>query len=130
MADKKPSATELTRMQELTSAWIFRRALNDNKKYKDADDILEDGKFINEIIGTKTKKGIYPFVSIDWVETFFKQQKRFLDEFSNVRFKEFSVDGGFMDWVSKLVNQKYGINKKDAWDPAYVWCIQNEAEVK
>jgi hypothetical protein len=130
MADKKPSDAELTRMQELTSAWIFRRALNDNKKYKDADDVLNDIKFQNEIVGTKTKKGIYPFVNIDWVETFFKQQKRFLDEFSNTRFKEFSVAGGFMDWVSKLVNQKYGINKKDAWDPADVWCIQNENEVK
>jgi hypothetical protein len=130
MADKKPSATELTRMQELTSAWIFRRALNDNKRYKDSDDIINDTKFQNEVVGTPTKKGIYPFISIDWVETFFKQQKRFLDEFSNARFREFSVDGGFMDWVSKLVNQKYGINKKDAWDPADVWCIQNENEVK
>ena len=130
MATQKPSATELTRMQELTSAWLFRRALNDNKRYKDPDDIIGDTKFQNEVIGTPTKKGIYPFVSIDWVETFFKQQKRFLDEFSNARFKEFSVDGGFMDWVSKLVNQKYGINKKDAWDPADVWCIQNENEVK
>ena len=130
MATQKPSATELTRMQELTSAWIFRRALNDNKRYRDADDILGDSKFQNEVIGTSTKKGIYPFVDTDWVSTFFKQQKRFLDEFSNARFKEFSVEGGFMDWVSKLVNQKYGINKKDAWDPADVWCIQNENEVK
>jgi hypothetical protein len=130
MADKKPSASELTRMQELTSAWIFRRALNDNKKYKDADDIITDDKFQNEVVGTKTKKGIYPFVDIDWIETFFKQQKKFLDEFSNAKFKEFSVQGGFMDWVSKLVNQKYKIKKKDAWDPADVWCIQNENEVK
>lgn len=130
MADKKPSASELTRMQELTSAWIFRRALNDNKKYKDADDIIKDTKFQTEVIGTTTKKGIYPFIDVDWLGTFFKQQKRFLDEFSSARFKEFSVEGGFMDWVSKLVNQKYGINKKDAWDPADVWCIQNENEVK
>ena len=126
----KPSSSELTKMQELTSAWIFRRALNDNKKYKDANEIIEDEKFQKEIVGTKTKKGIYPFIDKDWVETFFKQQKRFLDEFSNAKFKEFSVEGGFMEWVSKLVNQKYKINEKDAWDPADVWCIQNENEVK
>jgi len=130
MVEEKLKGAQLTKAQELTSAWIFRRALNDNKRYKDADDIINDVKFQNEVIGTKTKKGIYPFVDIDWVQTFFKQQKRFLDEFSNAKFKEFNVEGGFMDWVSKLVNQKYGINKKDAWDPADVWCIQDENEVK
>ena len=126
----KPSSSELTKMQELTSAWIFRRALNDNKKYKNVDEIISDEKFQNEVVGTKTKKGIYPYIDKEWIETFFKQQKRFLDEFSNTKFKEFSVEGGFMEWVSKLVNQKYKINKKDAWDPADVWCIQNENEVK
>jgi hypothetical protein len=126
----KPSSSELTKMQELTSAWIFRRALNDNKKYKNSDEIIEDEKFQKEVVGTNTKKGIYPYVDKEWIETFFKQQKRFLDEFSNTKFKEFSVEGGFMEWVSKLVNQKYKINKKDAWDPADVWCIQNENEVK
>ena len=55
----KPSATALTRMQELTSAWIFRRALNDNVEYRNANEIIEDDKFQNEIVGTKTKKGIY-----------------------------------------------------------------------
>jgi len=129
MATKRAGATS-TKAQELTSAWFFRRALNDNKRYKDVNDIISDTKFQNEVIGTKTKKGIYPDINIDWIETFFKQQKRFLDEFSNAKFKEFSVDGGFMDWVSKLVNQKYGINKKDSWDPADMWCVQNENEVK
>jgi hypothetical protein len=128
----KPSASQLTRMQELTSAWIFRRALNDNIHYKNVDELINDDKFKEEIIGNKTKKGIYPFVDKDreWLETFLKQQQRFLKEFSNAKFKEFSVEGGFMDWVSKLVNQKYHIAKKDAWDPADVWCVQNEAEVK
>jgi len=44
--------------QEKTSAWIFRRALNDNKKYKDANDVWKDPKFQKEIIGTKAKPGI------------------------------------------------------------------------
>lgn len=125
----KPSSTELTEMQEKTSAWIFDQALNHNVRYNSADDILSDTKFKNAIIGTKTKKGIYPYITTEWVNSFYKQQKRFLDEFSNAKFKEFSVKGGFMEFVSKLVNQKYGINKKDAWDPADVWCIQNEREV-
>jgi hypothetical protein len=125
----KPTASQLTEMQEKTSAWIFDQALNYNRRYKSAEDILNDDKFKKEVIGTNTKKGIYPFVTLDWVNSFYKQQKKFLDEFSDAKFKEFSVKGGFMDFVSKLVNQKYRINKKDAWDPADVWCIQNEREV-
>lgn len=124
-----PSASELTEMQEKTSAWIFNRALNENIRYDNPDDIWSDEKFRNEVVGTKTKKGIYPFINEEWISTFYKQQKRFLIEFSNVKFKEFSVKGGFMEFVSKLVNQKYGINKKDAWDPADVWCVQNENQV-
>jgi hypothetical protein len=124
-----PSATELTEMQEKTSAWIFDQALNHNVKYKSPSEILEDKNFKKDIIGTPTKKGIYPYVTSEWINSFYKQQKRFLDEFSNAKFKEFSVKGGFMDFVSKLVNQKYGINKKDAWDPADVWCVQNEQQV-
>ena len=41
-----------TSAQEQTSAWIFRRALNDNKKYKNPDDIWTDPQFKKEIIGT------------------------------------------------------------------------------
>jgi len=124
-----PSSTELTEMQEKTSAWIFDQALNHNVKYKSADEIFEDEKFKKEIIGTPSKKGIYPYVTKEWIVSFYKQQQGFLKEFSQDKFKEFSVKGGFMDFVSKLVNQKYGISKKDAWDPADVWCIQNEQQV-
>jgi len=124
-----PSSSELTEMQEKTSAWIFDRALNDNVKYASPDEIWKDVNFQKNIIGTKSKQGIYPYVDQDWVKTFYKQQKRFLVEFSDAKFKEFSVKGGFMEFVSKLVNKKYGISKKDAWDPADVWCVQNEKQV-
>jgi hypothetical protein len=124
-----PSSTELTEMQEKTSAWIFDQALNHNVKYKSPDEIYNDKKFKKEIIGTPSKKGIYPYVTSEWIDSFYKQQKKFLDEFSDAKFKEFSVKGGFMDFVSKLVTQKYGIGKKDAWDPADVWCVQNEQQV-
>ena len=30
---KSYSAAELTRMQDLGSAWVFRRVLNDNQRY-------------------------------------------------------------------------------------------------
>ena len=38
------SETEATKRQELGSAWIFRRALKDNMKYKSWEDIIKDPK--------------------------------------------------------------------------------------
>jgi hypothetical protein len=121
MADTTP--------QEQTSAWIFRRALKENKKYKSAQDILADPKFQKEVIGDNRTPGIYQEVNSDWIENYYKQQKKFLEEFSDAKFSEFTRDGGFMDFITKLVNKKYGISKKDYWDPADIWCIQNERKV-
>ena len=38
----KIDATTMTAMQELASAWIFKRAIQDNKVFRSAGDILED----------------------------------------------------------------------------------------
>ena len=121
MADTTP--------QERTSAWIFRRALKENKKYKSAQDIWADAKFQKEIIGDNRSPGIYPEVNSDWVENYYKQQKKFLEEFSDAKFSEFTRDGGFMDFITKLVYKKYGISDINYWDPADIWCIQNEKKV-
>lgn len=129
MAENKLSASEATRRQELTSAWIFRRALKNNKKYNTSDDILKDPKFKSEVIGTPTRKGIYPEIDSEWLNVFFLQQKKFLDEFSNSKFTEFTREHGFMKYISDLVKKKYGIGKKDTWNPADIWCVQNEKKV-
>ena len=132
------SSAEATKRQEKTSAWIFRRVLNDNIDYKNPQEVLEDPKFKKDILGfdAKTGKssgGIYPEImeknNISWLETFYLQQKKFLNEFSDVKFSEFTRDGGFMKYISDLVKNKFGISKKDTWDPADVWCIQNEKKV-
>jgi len=134
----KLSSAEATKRQEKTSAWIFRRALNDNKRYKNVDEITKDEKFQKDILGfdSKTGKssgGIYPEVmdneNIDWLKTFYLQQEKFLKEFGDINFSEFTRDGGFMSYVSNLVKNKFGISKKDTWDPADIWCIQNEKKV-
>ena len=119
------SAAELTRQQELGSAWILRRALKDNKTYTTWEDILDDPKY-EELGG---KKGIYPTVDKEWLQTFFLQQKKMLEEFSNPRFTEFNREYGFMKYISDLVKNKFGISKKDSWDPADIWCIKDEKKV-
>jgi hypothetical protein len=115
---------QTTRMQELGSAWIMRRALNDNVSYKDWQSIRKDPKY-NEL------KKIYPGVdeSPDWLQTFFGQQKKMLEKFSNAEFTEFNREGGFMQYISDLVKTKYGISKKDTWNPADIWCIKNQDKV-
>jgi hypothetical protein len=128
MVVKKLTPSAATRKQELTSAWVFRRALKENKKYKKVEDVWTDEKFLKEVMG---KNGIYPEIidSPDWLETFFLQQKKFLEEFSDAKFTEFTREYGFMRYISNFVKTQYGISKKDSWDPADIWCIQNEKKV-
>jgi hypothetical protein len=123
--EKKYSAAQLTRMQELGSAWIFRRALKDKIRYKKWEDILNDPKY-DELGG---KNGIYPNVDKDWLETFYLQQKKMLEEFSNSKFTEFNREYGFMKYISNLVKVKYGISRKDNWDPADIWCVKDQDKV-
>ena len=119
---KSYSAAELTKMQELGSAWIFRRVLNDNQKYSSPEDIVKDKKY-----GELLK--IYPAINDEWLKTFYAQQKTMFREFSPSKFTEFNRDGGFMDFITELVRTKFKISKKDSWDPADIWCVQNEAKV-
>ena len=109
MAEPKTlSAAELTRQQELGSAWIFRRALKDNMRYTKWQDILNDPKY-EELGG---KNGIYPTVDKDWLETFFLQQQKMLQEFSDSSFTEFNREYGFMKFISEVVKNKFGISNK------------------
>lgn len=133
----KLSSAESTKRQEQTSAWIFRRALNDNVLYKSESEILDDPKFILEVLGVDLKtgkstgKGIYPEVldTKNWMKTFYLQQSKFFKEFSHVKFTEFTRDGGFMKYISDLVKKEFKISKKDTWDPADIWCMQDEKRV-
>lgn len=119
---KTYSAAKLTEMQELGSAWIFRRALKDNIMYNSPNDIKKDKKY-SELVK------LYPAINDAWIANYFAQQKRILAEFANTKFTEFTRDGGFMDFITKLVAQKFRISKKDSWDPADIWCVQNESKV-
>jgi len=118
-----------TQQQELTSAWIFKRALNDNKKYTKWEDILADPKFQKEVIGTSSKPGIYPNVTETWLRNYYAQQNTFIKEFSDSKFSEFSRDGGFMKYISELVKRKFGISNTDTWNPTDIWCVKDENSV-
>lgn len=123
---RKKSATaadaKSTRMQELGSAWILRRALKDNHKYGDWTDIRKDPKF-GEL------QAIYPDVSDEWLKGYWAQAAKMQQVYASPKFDEFNREGGFMGYITQLINDKFGIKQKDNWNPADIWMIQNERQV-
>ena len=151
----KPSAAAMTKMQEDGSAYILMRTFEDNKRYSSVDSLLKDAskashvkslkdyhnktnvENLNAIFSLNGKQYMQfaPGVPIGsdeylWANTFLQQHKTMLLKFSSANWDDFNRDGGFMDWISIYVNNQCGISKKDAWDPADIWLIKNEAKWK
>ena len=149
MAKKKTSsslpAATMTRMQELGSAWVFKRAIQDNITFNSANDIVNDKKTYDELVKIWKVVGKVEWddsVDGEWVVNFYKQQKVLLKKIGKPNFTEFCRDGGavggnyilpgsrsgetFMEWVSDLVKEEFKIGQKDNWNPADIWLIQNE----
>ena len=139
-----PAAT-MTRMQELGSAWVFKRAIQDNITFNSANDIVNDKKTYDELVKIWKVVGKVEWddsVDGEWVVNFYKQQKVLLKKIGKPNFTEFCRDGGavggnyilpgsrsgetFMEWVSDLVKEEFKIGQKDNWNPADIWLIQNE----
>mgnify|MGYP005995871861 CR=1 FL=1 len=149
MAKKKTSANlpaaVMTRMQELGSAWVFKRAIQDNITFNSANDIVSDKVTYKELVKIWKTVGNVDWdddVDGEWVVNFYKQQKVLLKKIGKPSFTEFCRDGGapggdyilpgstkgetFMEWVSNLVKEEFEISQKDNWNPADIWLIQNE----
>jgi hypothetical protein len=107
-----------TQEQELGSAFIFRRALNDNAGWKEWQDIVKDDDTYPELV--KIFKGSVPD---SWLISYFAQSKVLLDEVKPPKMSEFNRDGGFMGFITGELNRKFGISKKDTWNPADIWII-------
>ena len=146
----KIDATTMTAIQELASAYIFREAIKNGADLTSVDKIRkhDSGKFYKEIkriwmtVGKKYIKNDadaeLSITSGEWLENFYKQNVRLLQELKGEKFTMFTrgkTDGyqatwydqtdTFMEWVSNQVKQ-FKISKKDNWNPADVWLIKNE----
>tara|TARA_Y100000992_G_C21245801_1_gene483230 strand:+ start:54 stop:1535 length:1482 start_codon:yes stop_codon:yes gene_type:complete len=110
-----------TQMQELGSAWILERVINDNKTtFKKVQDIVDDKVTYEKLV--KIFRGDVPE---DWLFTFYAQQKRLFNVYNgNSPYTTFNRDGGFMDYITKICATKFGIAKKDSWNPADIWIIK------
>jgi len=148
-------ATTMTAIQEMASAYIFKRAIKDNQDLTTSQKIRtnDKGKDFKELVkiwkgvgGNKVKTDEDAEASINaggWLDNFAKQNARLLDEVRGVKFTIFTrgqtqgytadwYDQGetFMEWVSQQVKERFDISKKDNWDPADVWLIRDEKRHK
>ena len=110
-----------TAQQERGSAWIFRRALRDNVRYDSWESIMNDDKYYELL-------DVFPNVSPEWLQSYYKQNVKMIEEFSDYRWNEFSRDGGFMHYISEFVKTRFGIAKKDTWNTADIWMIRGKEE--
>lgn len=137
-----PEST-MTAMQELGSAWVFKRAIQDNKNFTKWQDIVEDNETYSELQKIWNTIGNVSGPDDEWVENFFKQNKILIQKVGRPNFTEFnrgsshakknytlpgqrSGNDTFMEFISDLVRVEFGISKKDNWNPADIWLIQNE----
>ena len=144
-SDKLPKVK--TAMQERGAAYIFEQALVKNvdydrkikaamvklktnsvvltKKVLPEDVLLEtfkdDLQKLRELFEVKGNSG-FPY--IDWLNSFYFSQKVLLAKYSSSTFQRFERDGGFMDYITKLIKDKFGISQKDTWNPADVWAVR------
>ena len=134
------SDAEFTAMQELATAFICERAFKDNKEFTSPESIIKDKatkKGLEDIFTYRNKPLLQFTVPIDkktvegkWINTFYLQQQRLLKEFSNAKFTVFNRDGGFMQFITDLIKDKFGISRKDAWDPADIWLIKDSPKFR
>ena len=144
-----PDST-LTRMQELGSAWVFKRAIQDNAVWSSWEQIKEDNDTYDEIKKIWNKVGgvMWDDAADDpWMESFYKQQEELLDKIGQPKFTEFTRDGSqdgspyrlpdskksgptFMEWIEEYLKDEFKIGNKDNWNPADIWLIQDEEKYK
>lgn len=120
---KPTSNAPSTQQQELCTLAIFEELLSSKtKNYTNFEQMLP------------TLMEIYPGITEEksWYNSFELQFKKVsaLTKLPNNNFDVYNRDGGFMDWISKLVNSKFQIAKKDSWNPADIWLLKSNTYKK
>ena len=134
--DIKISDAEFTAMQEKATAWVLKRAFEDNIKFKSPESIIKDPKTkrgLNAIFSYQNRALFSFSIPIQtktpeakWLNTFYLQQKKLLIEFSDAKFTVFNREGGFMDFITDIIKDKFGVSRKDSWNPADIWLIKKK----
>jgi len=134
---KKESGDRIkTPIQEKGTTIVFQRALNENKKFNSASDILNDKKTREKL--DECFKG-YEDKLDDWVHTYYEQQKVFLKKFEGVKWSEFKY--GNDDFVKFFETQIKNVarsvdptvvplKKYTEWNPSDIWAAYDMPKLK
>ena len=134
------SDAKITQLQELGSAWVFKRAIKDNRTWNNWQDIKKDNGTMTQLKSIWKKAGGVDWndrADDQWLESFYKQQEALLKEIGKPKFTEFARSNHytlpgmkkgdtFMEWISDLIKKEFEIGNKDNWNPADIWLIKNE----
>lgn len=148
----KVSDSELTAMQEIATAEILREVFANNASYDSAEKVFKDTKLLKKFnkIFSKGGKPVFYYDKVNleyetknvpsskrskeygWIESFYAQQKVLLSKFDKKEWTEYNREGGFMDYITKIVTTEFKekVSKKDAWNPADIWLVRNENNIK
>ena len=112
-----------TAMQEVASLIIIQDALQNNKRYANVKSLMKAPVF-KDIVSA------YPDINDTWCKGLLAQANKMRSQFSGTKFDTYNRDGGFMDYITDHVRKRYGISQKDSWNPADIWLIKNERQVR
>ena len=136
------SATEAlaTAMQEKASLAVIREGIKRSKVFT-REEIVEAkgaaGVAIQKKIFTEYPEKYHR--DFEWLDTFYKQQVTFLNAKiagkkigTTMKYQEYDRDNpnGFMDFITDLVRESYGITQKDTWNPADIWVVDDKRKVR
>ena len=102
---------------------MVKRVLQENKSYATPQMIAKDKPFFDRLMK------VYPEINDVWLQGLHAQGVKIKSLYAGAGFTEVNRDGGFMDFISTLIRTKFGISKKDAWNPADIWLIKDETKV-
>ncbi len=146
----KLSSSDMTKVQELGSAWVFYQCLvkGRGKNWKSGAngwlDLAKDEVIMGELRKIWQWKGgnIDDGSGDQWLINFYNQQHALIEKLRSgggacCMFDQFTHSNAyklpdmeadsFMDWISSRVG-KMGVTGKDNWNPADIWLIQSKEE--
>lgn len=129
--EEKPkfNPTNIEKKSEQGSVWIFNRALVDDQQYNSPEDILDDPKF------GELEKIFDGNVPLGWLQSFYKQQKRLLEEFGKSYWSKFEYGESddimefIKDVLSEVTLNEQKVSYKN-WNPTDIWLVKKNSKNK